>query len=239
MATPHIESKKEDIKKRVLMPGDPKRCKYIADKYLTDVRVVNDVRNMTAYTGKYKGIDITLFPSGMGIPSMGIYSYELFKFYDVENIIRIGTSGSQREDIHILDTVLATSSYSLSDFSLLFDGLEINEIDASLELNEKIKKVSEEKNIPLKEGRIITSDVFDVYIDDLERYKNLYPKDLNALACEMESFVLFFMAKRFNRNASCLVTIVDSIYEEKQVSSEDREKSLDNMIILALEAIIK
>ena len=239
MATPHIESKKEDIKRRVLMPGDPKRCEYIASKYLTDVRVVNNVRNMTAYTGRYKGIDITLFPSGMGIPSMGIYAYELFKFYDVENIIRIGTSGSQREDIHVLDVVMATSSYTLSDFSLLFDGLELNEIEASTYLNNKIREASIDKNINLKEGRIVTSDVFDVYIDDKERYENLYPKDLESLACEMESFALFFMAKRFNRNASCLVTIVDSKYEDKEVSSEDREKSLDDMIILALEAIIK
>ena len=239
MATPHIESKKEDIKRRVLMPGDPKRCKYIADKYLTDVRVVNDVRNMTAYTGKYKGIDITLFPSGMGIPSMAIYAYELFKFYDVESIIRIGTSGAQRKDIHVLDVVMATSSYSLSDFSMLFDGLELHEVESSEFLNNKIRQVSEEKNISLKEGRIITGDVFDPYIDDTERYNNLYPQDLDVLASEMEAYALFFMARRFNRNASCLVTIVDSKYEDKEITSEEREKSLDDMIVLSLEAIIK
>lgn len=239
MATPHIESKKEDINKRVLMPGDPKRCKYIANKYLTDVRVVNNVRNMTAYTGKYKGIDITLFPSGMGMPSMGIYAYELFKFYDVDNIIRIGTSGAHREDAHVLDVVMATSSYTLSNYAYLFDGIKENEIYASTDLNDKIRSVSEEKSIAIKEGKIITTDIFDVYVDDKDRYDNLYPQDLNALACEMEAFALFYMAKKFNKNASCLATIVDSKYEEKEVSSEDREKSLDDMIVLALEAIIK
>ncbi len=239
MPTPHIEANIGDIAKKVLMPGDPKRCKYIADKYLEDVRVVNNVRNMTAYTGKYKGVEVTLFPSGMGIPSMGIYSYELLKFYDVENIIRIGTSGSLSKDAHILDVVMATSSYSLSNFPYLFDGVKINEIEASNYLNSKIENISNELNISLKKGRIITSDVFDVYIDDKDRYYSLYPQDLNGLACEMEAFVLFYMAKKFNKEASCLVTIVDSKFEDVEVSSTDREKSLDNMIILALEAIIK
>ena len=239
MPTPHIEAGINDIAKKVLMPGDPKRCKYIADKYLEDVRVVNNVRNMTAYTGKYKGVEITLFPSGMGIPSMGIYSYELFKFYNVENIIRIGTSGSNSPDAHVLDVVLATSSYSLSDFPYLFDGVKVNEIEASSELNEKIEEVNKELNISIKKGKIITSDIFDVYVDDIDRYNSLYPSDLNSLACEMEAFVLFYMAKRFNKKATCLATIVDSKYEDKEVTSLEREKSLDNMIILALEAIIK
>ena len=239
MSTAHNEANYNDIKKKVLMPGDPKRCKYIADKYLTDVRVVNNVRNMTAYTGKYKDKEVTLFPSGMGIPSMGIYSYELFKFYNVDNIIRIGTSGSNSEDIHVLDVVMATSSYSLSSFPYLFDGERINEVEASTELNNKIVDVNKELNIPLKIGKIITSDVFDVYVDDIDRYNSLYPSDLKTLACEMEAFALFYMAKRFNKKASCLATIVDSKFEDKEVSSLDREKSLDNMIVLALEAIIK
>ena len=239
MPTPHIEANIGDISKNVLMPGDPKRCKYIADKYLEDVRVVNNVRNMTAYTGKYKGKEITLFPSGMGIPSMGIYSYELFKFYNVENIIRIGTSGANSPDVHVLDVVMATASYSLSNFPYLFDGVKVNEIEASSNLNERLESASREFNIPLQKGKIVTSDIFDVYLDDFSRYESLYPSDLNSLACEMEAFALFYMAKRFNRNASCLATIVDSKYEEKEVSSSDRERSLDNMIILALEAIIK
>ena len=238
MATPHIESKLEDIKERVLMAGDPKRCEYIANKYLTDVRIVNNVRNMTAYTGKYKGIDITLFPSGMGMPSMGIYSYELYNFYNVKKIIRIGTAGSNKPDVKVLDVVLATSSYSLSTIANLFDDYYEKEIEASSSLNNTIEEESKILNIPIKKGRIITSDIFDVYVD-ANKYFAHYPSDLDTLASEMEAYMLFFMAKKFNREAGCLITIVDSKYEDKEVSSSDREKSLDNMIILALESIIK
>lgn len=239
MPTPHNEAEKQDIKKNVLMPGDPKRAKYIADNYLTDVKVVNNVRNMTAYTGKYKGIDVTIFPSGMGIPSMGIYAYELFKFYDVDNIIRIGTSGANRSDVKMLDIILSDSSYSLSTFAYLFENFKEHEIEASNILNEKIEKTSEELNINIKKGKIITSDVFNPYVDSMEEYNNHYPNDLDTLASEMESFALFFMAKKFKKNATCLLTVVDSPYDDRVITSLEREKSLDDMIILALETIIK
>ena len=239
MPTPHIESVYGEINNNVLMPGDPKRAKYIADKYLTDVKVINNVRNMTAYSGKYKGKDITVFPSGMGIPSMGIYSYELFKFYNVQNIIRIGTSGANREDIKILDVILADSSYSLSSFLEIFDNYKEREVEASKELNEKIEEISKELNIEVKKGKIITSDVFNPYCDSIDEYNSHYPENLDTLASEMESFALFYMAKKFNRNATCLLTVVDSPFDERIVTSEEREKSLDNMIILALEACLK
>ena len=239
MPTPHIEANIGDIKKNVLMPGDPVRAKYIADNYLTDVKVVNTVRNMIAYTGKYKGVDVTIFPSGMGIPSMGIYSYELFKIYDVDKIIRIGTSGSNREDVKVLDVVLAESSYSLSTFADVFDSFKEKEIYSDKSLNEIIYNNSKELNIDLKYGKIITSDVFNVYVDDQELYMNKYPKELNSLASEMEAFALFFMAKKFNKKASCLLTVVDSPFDDRVISSEDRATSLDNMIKLALESIIK
>lgn len=238
MPTPHIEAREEDIMKNVLMPGDPKRCKYIADKYLEDVRIINNVRNMTAYTGKYKGCYITLFPSGMGMPSMGIYSYELFNFYNVENIVRIGTSGANKEEVHVGDVVLAESSYSLSTIANLFDECYDKEIASSISLNQKIEDSSKELNINIKKGKIITSDVFDVYVDK-DKYYSHYPSDLDTLASEMEAFILFFMARKFNKNASCLLTVVDSKYEDKEISSEQREKSLDEMIVLALESIIK
>ena len=239
MPTPHIESVYGEINNNVLMPGDPKRAKYIADKYLTDVKVINNVRNMTAYSGKYKGKDITVFPSGMGIPSMGIYSYELFKFYNVQNIIRIGTSGANREDIKILDVILADSSYSLSSFLEVYDNYKEREVGASKELNDKIEEISKELNIEVKKGRIITSDVFNPYCDSIDEYNSHYPENLDTLASEMESFALFYMAKKFNRNATCLLTVVDSPFDERVVTSEEREKSLDNMIILALEACLK
>ena len=238
MPTPHIEANIGDIKSRVLMAGDPKRCEYIASKYLTDVKVVNNIRNMTAYTGKYKGCDITLFPSGMGMPSMGIYSYELFNFYNVDKIIRIGTAGSNKPEIKVLDVVLASSSYTLSTIANLFDDYYEKEISASTSLNNTIRDTSKELNINIKEGRIITSDIFDVYVD-ANKYYSHYPSDLDTLASEMEAYILFFMAKKFNKEASCLITVVDSKYEEREISASDREKSLDNMIILALESIIK
>ena len=239
MPTPHIEAHENDIMKNVLMPGDPKRAKYIVDKYLTDVRVVNTVRNMTAYTGKYKGVDITVFPSGMGIPSMGIYSYELFKFYNVDNIVRIGTCGANREDIKILDVLLAESSYSLSSFAEVFDSYTEKEIASSKILNEKIENASKELNINLKKGRIITTDVFNVYVDSEEEYESKYPDYSSTMASEMEAYGLFFMAKKFNKNATCILTVVDSPFDDTVVTSEQREKSLDDMILLALEACLK
>lgn len=238
MATAHIEAKKEDIAKTVLMPGDPLRAKMIAETYLDNYRLVNSVRNILAYTGTYKGKEVTIFASGMGIPSVGIYSYELFHFYDVEKIIRIGTCGANQKDLKLLDVILAESSYSLSTFAKLFDGTEDKIMYASKELNYKIEETAIRNNIPIKKGMIITSDIFDVYVD-IPKYMKNYPKDLITLASEMEAFGLFFMAKRFNRQASCLLTVVDSPYDSREISSQDRQNSLDTMIKLALESILK
>ena len=235
----HIGSNKEDIAPIVLMPGDPMRAKYIAKVYLKDYKLINSVRGMSAYTGYYKGTKVTVFPSGMGIPSMGIYAYELFKFYDVKKIIRRGTAGANRSDIKLLDIVLSESSYSLSTFAKAFENYEDKEIIASNSLNDVIKSVANNLGIGIKYGKIISSDVFDPYIDDVLKYFEYYPKNLNSLASEMESFALFFMANKFKREATCLVTIVDSKYDDRVISSEDREKSLDDMITLALESCLK
>ena len=236
MATPHIECEKKDISELVLMPGDPLRAKYIADKFLEDVKLVNDVRNMFAYTGLYKGKRITVFPSGMGIPSMGIYAYELFNFYDVKKIIRIGTAGSFNKDIKIMDVVLSEGATARTYFSELLDNKVSEFAPASKELNSKIVEVAREKGIECKVGRTITSDVFDPYCSDKEAFASNFFGD-KYLACEMEAFALFYLADKFNRDASCLITIVDSKYEDRIVSSEDREKSLDDMITIALESI--
>lgn len=237
MATPHIESKEEEIAKTVLMPGDPMRAKYIADNFLTDVVCVNKVRGMLAYTGLYKDKKVTVFASGMGCPSIGIYAYELFKFYDVDRIIRIGTCGSNCPDIKLLDVILADSSYSLSSFPKLFDGDLENEFMASTDLNDKIYSLSKKMGISLIRGEIITSDVFDVYVDFSKYIKN-YPESRKFLGCEMESFVLFYLAKKLNKEASCLLTVVDSHFDKRSISSSDRENSLNDMIKLALEAIL-
>lgn len=218
------------------MPGDPLRAKYIADNFLEDVKVINTVRNMYAYTGKYNGVEITIFPSGMGIPSMGIYAYELYNIYDVEEIIRIGTSGSSNQDLNLLDVVLATTSYSISTYPKAFDGDILDKVDASFELNEKVKKQAKKHNIDLKVGPIITSDIFDPYIDFNKYIKN-YPSDVSYLALEMEAFALFYLAKKFNKKASTLLTVVDIIGCDASISSEQRQNGLNVMIKLALDAI--
>ena len=150
MATPHIESRKEDIAKIVLMPGDPKRATLIAETYLDNYKLVNSVRGITAYTGNYKGVKVTVFPSGMGMPSMGIYSYELFKFYDVEYIIRIGTCGAYTADLNILDTVLVNKVYSEGNFALTMNNDNCHMVDPSRELNNLILESSKEVGIELK-----------------------------------------------------------------------------------------
>lgn len=238
MPTTHIEALREDIAKTVLMPGDPLRAKYIADKFLKNVKIVNQVRNMIAYTGDYKGKKVTIFPSGMGIPSIGIYAYELFKMFEVEEIIRIGTSGSNHQSLNLLDVVVADSAYSLSNYPKLFDGDEIHLIEADKSLNQRIKNAATRNNINVEEGCIITSDIFDPYVDFSE-YIKLYPKNKEFLAMEMEAFGLFYLAKKLNKKASCLLTIVDIIgkKDQKSISSSDREKSLDQMIMIALDSL--
>lgn len=236
MATPHIECEKKDIAKTVIMSGDPLRAKFIAETYLEDYKLVNKIRNMFAYTGYYKGKRITVMGHGMGIPSIGIYSYELYKFYDVENIIRIGSCGSFNPKIKILDILLASSAYSKTDFDLLLTGEEKNEVSSSKILDDKILNVAINKNIDVKYGKIITSDVFDVYVDP-EKFRSNFPvEEFNGV--EMEAFGLFYIAKYLNKKAACLLTVVDSKYENKEVSSSDREVGLKNMIELSLEATL-
>lgn len=237
--TVHIESKKEDIAKIVIMPGDPLRAKMIAEKYLEDYRLVNSTRNMLAYTGKFNGVEVTVFSSGMGIPSIGIYAYELFKFYNVEKIIRVGSCGSLNENAHVKDIVLAKSATSsTNNFPKLFSGETKTTYDASISLNNTIIEMAKSNNISLKYGDIITSEVFDLYVDFDKFIENFEKKEY--LASEMEAYALFYLAKLLNKEAACLLTIVDSKYEpEVVVSREERQNALDEMINLALLSIIK
>ncbi len=234
MGTIHIESNKEDIAEIVLMPGDPLRAKYIAENFLTDYKLVNKVRNMFGYTGFYKGKKVTVFASGMGIPSVGIYSYELYKYYDVKKIIRIGTCGSNKEEIRVGDVVLASSAYSESTFAKVITQVDEKVMPASVDLNNLIEKTANLKNMPIKKGMVYTSDVFDVYfnIDHI-----LNGKDL--LISEMETYGLFFIAKYLNKEAASLLTVVDSKFQKDVIiTPEEREKNLNEMIELALESII-
>lgn len=230
----HIESNKDDISSIVLMPGDPKRCEYIAKKYLNRSRIINNIRGMTAYTGLYKGKKITLFPSGMGIPSMGIYSYELFKEYDVNNIIRIGTMGGYT-NLKIKDIVLVTNSITNSNYGRYFCNYPNISIDGSANLNSIIENTATELGILINKGNIYSSDVFyeqnNDYVDKVNKY--------SVLGVEMESFALFLNAKVLGKNAATLLMVSDSFTSADKLSSLEREQGLDNLIVLALETCLK
>ena len=237
--TPHIEAKKEDIAKIVLMPGDPLRAKYITENFLTEQKLVNSVRNMYAYTGKYKNKEITVFASGMGMPSIGIYSYELFKFYDVEYILRLGTCGVYIPEIELLDTILVEDSYTEGNFAHGLTGEDCHIISADKDLNNLIEQSALEENTKLFKGNIICSEIFDYYVKDFEQFKARFPQDMHIIGAEMESFALFYTAKYLGKKASCLLTAVDSRYKDTEISSLEREKSLNSMINLALKSIEK
>lgn len=226
--TPHNEANINDIAKTVLMPGDPLRCKFIADNYLEDKKLVNSVRGMYAYTGYFKGNKITVMASGMGMPSIGIYSYELYKFYDVENIIRIGSAGALTIDLKLYDIVLATSSVSESSYAKT-QGFNEYTIESDNYLNKIIENTALENNKKIVKGKVYSTDVF--YNDNVN-----YPED--CLCTEMESFALFYNAKKLKKRAACILTISDNIKTKEETTSEEREKGFTDMIELALESAI-
>ena len=230
----HIESNIKDIAKTVLMPGDPKRCEYIAKKFLSNAKIINNVRGMTAYTGYYKSKQITVFPSGMGIPSMGIYSYELFKEYNVENIIRIGTMGSYT-NLQLKDIVLVENSITNSNYGRYLCNYQNININSNAELDSKIELSAQELNKIINKGNIYSSDVF------YEQNNNFQEKvaKYSVLGVEMESFALLLNAKLLNKKATTLLMVSDSFIFADKLSSLEREQGLDNLIILALEASLK
>lgn len=237
--TPHISSKKEDIAKIVISPGDPLRAKYIAENFLENARLVNSVRNILAYTGTYKGKEITVFSSGMGMPSMGIYCYELYKFYDVDTIIRVGSCGAYTGDLNIYDTILVEKSYTEGNFAKALNNKDCHIIDADETINSIIKNTAKETDIKCIPANVLCSEFFDYYIENLNILLNRLPKEYNIIAAEMESFSLFYTAKYLGKKAACLLTVVDSHYKKQEISAEEREKSLNDMIILALESCLK
>ena len=230
----HIESKLEDISSVVLMPGDPKRCEYIARKFLANSKVVNNVRGMTAYTGFYKSKKITVFPSGMGCPSMGIYSYELFKEYNVDTIIRIGTMGGYT-DLKLKDIVLVDNSITNSNYGKYLCNYPNININGDMELNNIILNTSKELGLNIYNGNIYSSDVFYEQNNDFKDKVAKY----NVLGVEMESFALFTNAKLLNKKAATLLMVSDSFIYPDKLSSLEREQGLDNLITLALETSLK
>lgn len=239
MPTPHNNANKEDIAKTVIMPGDPMRAKYISDKFLTDVRIVNDVRGMYTYTGKYKGTDITVMASGMGIPSMGIYSYELFHFYDVQNIIRIGTCGALDKNLKMLDLILVDKTYTESNYALALDDNRCYIGESSSYLDSTIEETSKETGIGVQKRNTICNEIFDPYLPDFTRLHEIIPDNLEIAACEMEAFSLFYNATREGKNAACLLSVVNTVDDIEGITPEQRQTGLDAMIKLALESAIK
>lgn len=228
--TPHINAKKEEIAKVVLMPGDPLRAKFIAEKYLKNVKQVNNVRNMLMFTGTYKDKEVTIAGSGMGQPSIGIYSFELFKFYDVEKIIRIGSAGSYKENLGLYEVFLVESSFSDSSaYSELVLGEKTNIHYPSKELNKEIEKSAKDLGINLNKGRVHSSDVFYA-----SRPLSETLAITQADCVEMESYALFANAKKLNKQAATLLTISDNLITKEETSSEERERKFLKMVEVAL-----
>lgn len=236
MPTPHNQAEKSQIAKKVLMPGDPLRAKFIAETFLENPELVNSVRNIYAYTGTYKGERVTVMASGMGMGSMGIYSYELFSMYDVDQIIRIGSAGAYVANLALKDVVLADSVWSESTFARTQNGYDKDIVLPNQELNNKIMKVAEELKIPVTLARVHSSDVFycEKNVDD---YKEINRK--HQCACvDMESFALFHNANVLGKKAACLLTISDSFPLGQKATAEERQTAFTNMMKVALEACL-
>lgn len=232
MSTPHIAAQKGDFAKTVLMPGDPLRAKFIADNYLTDAKLVTSVRNILGYTGFYKGKRISVMASGMGQPSIGIYSYELYTHFGVETIMRIGTCGTYCEDIKLFDLLIAVGASTDSNWSGQFDlrGGTFSAI-ADFELAMKAYHRIKDAGLPVHAGNILSSDVF--YDIDPNAWKKW--ATLGIIGVEMESFALYVNAARLHKKALCLLTVTDQIIRGERATSEERELGLRKMIEVALD----
>ena len=238
MPTPHNEANLGDIAKTVIMPGDPLRAKYIAENFLDDYKLVNQVRGMYAYTGKYKGKLVSVMASGMGMPSMGIYCYELYKFYEVENIIRIGSCGAYKPELKLFDIILADKVFSESNYALTLNNDNCHIVEASRKLNSIIERTANETNINIVKGNTVCTDCFDLYMTDVTKFLERVPSDINPISAEMEAFALFYTAKMLNKKAACLMSVVDSKYIKEVATPEERQTGLNNMIKLALDSTI-
>ena len=240
----HNNAKKGEIAKTVLMPGDPLRAKMVAENYLEDYKLVNEVRNMYAYTGKYKGKEITVMASGMGMASIGIYAQELYDYYEVENIIRIGTCGVFDESVGLLDVLLVDGAYNEGNFAYNYDDDDIHWAEATSSINDLIMNIATEQNIKCIKSNIASTECFDPYQPHHAiGYLSRLPQDKHIVGTEMEAFALYYLANKLNKKASCLLSVVDTNYKNKDnsqiVSVEERQNSLNAMIKLALEAAIK
>jgi purine-nucleoside phosphorylase len=232
--TAHITAEKGEIAKIVLMPGDPLRAKHIADNFLQDAKLVNQTRNAFYYTGTYKGVPVTIGASGMGCPSIGIYSYELFTAYDVECIIRIGTAGSYSENTKLYEVINADNAYSESTYASEAFGIVGEHLAHQGIAYELINETAKKMNIPIKAANIHSSDVF---YRSKKGTPPLAAKN-NCVCVEMEAFALFANAQYLHKMAATIITISDIIPTHESMSADQRQSSLDSMFKLALESVV-
>lgn len=233
LPTPHIEAKKGEISKNVLMPGDPLRAKFIAENYLNDVKCFNKVRGMLGYTGTYEGKEVSVMGSGMGMPSIGIYSYELYNFYDVENIIRIGSAGALQDNVAVRDIVIGLGACTDSNYGFQYELGGLFAPTASYELLSGAVKLAKKMTVNTHIGNICSSDGF--YSD--EKFAQKW-RDMGVLAVEMEAAALYMNAARSRKNALCILTISDHVFKSEKLTSEEREKGFGNMVELGLKTIL-
>ena len=234
MATPHNKAAKGDIAPSVLLPGDPLRAKFIAETFLSDVKQFNDVRNMFGFTGTYNGKPVSVMGTGMGCPSIGIYTYELIHFYDVKNLIRIGSCGAMTEELHLGDIVMAIGASTDSNYGAQYELPGTFSATASYPLLRKAQQAAEDFGFPYKVGNVLSSDVF---YGDTEGRTMKWTK-MGILAAEMESYALYYNAARAGVNALAIFSVSDSIVTGEAMSAEDRQNSFTNMMKVALETAV-
>lgn len=232
--TPHNEAKRGDIKDTVLMPGDPLRAKYIAENFFTDVKQFNAVRNMFGYSGKYKGKELSVMGSGMGIPSIGIYAHELYEQYDVKNIIRVGSCGAYSKDLKLFDLVLAMGASSDSNFAHQFNLPGTISAICDFDLLRKAVTSAEKLDMNVRVGNVFSSDIF--YNNNEDEWKRW--EELGILAVEMECYGLYLTAQKLGKKALGILTVSDSFHLKEQITPKEREKSFNDMILVALESCL-
>lgn len=233
--TPHIAAAKEQIAKTVLMPGDPNRSKYIAGNFLEDPVLVNNTRGVQGYTGKWKGNPVTVMASGMGMPSMSIYSWELFSFYDVDNIIRVGSAGGLQDDLKLMDVICGIGACTDSDYAHQFNLKGTFAPIADFALLSKAVAAAKERGVEMRCGNLLSSDHF--YSDGSDSHDQW--KKMGVLGVEMESAALYMNAARLGKRALTICTISDHIYRPEALSAEERERSFTQMIEIALDTAVR
>ena len=232
--TPHISAKKEDIAKTVLMPGDPLRAKFIAETFLENPVLVNNVRGVQGHTGTWKGVPVTVMASGMGIPAIGIYSWELFNFYDVDNIIRIGSAGALQDDIKVMDIVAAQGACTNSNYINQFNCPGTFAPIADFKLLETAVQVARTMGVEMPVGNLLSSDTFYDASESTMQWAKM-----GVLAVEMEAAALYMTAAYLGKRALAICSISDSIVTGEELSAQDRQTAFTTMMEIALKTAVE